>query len=45
MLTFPDPARPKSFYLDRVRHHREADELIRGTGLDGRRGCAWRDRS
>src|SRR4051812_520683 len=40
LLTFPDPTKPKSFYLDRVRRHREADQLIRGTGWDGRRGCA-----
>src|SRR5215218_9832938 len=40
LRTFPDPARPKAFYLERVRRHREADELVRGTGWDGYRGCA-----
>jgi hypothetical protein len=40
MRTFPDPIKPKSFYLERVRRHREADELIRGTGWNGHRGCA-----
>lgn len=30
----------KAKYLARVRAHRAADELIRGTGWDGHRGCA-----
>jgi hypothetical protein len=30
----------KEKYLARVRAHRAADELIRGTGWDGHRGCA-----
>ena len=30
----------KDFYLNRVRKHREADELIQGTGWDNGRGCA-----
>ena len=34
-----DPA-IKEKYLSRVRAHRAADELIRGTGWDGHRGCA-----
>ena len=34
-----DPA-IKAKYLARVAAHRAADELIRGTGWDGRRGCA-----
>jgi hypothetical protein len=37
---FPDPSRPKAYYLEQVRRHRQADELIRGTGWDGHRGCA-----
>src|ERR1019366_7921066 len=34
-----DPA-IKEKYLNRVRLHREADDLIRGIGWDGHRGCA-----
>jgi hypothetical protein len=34
-----DPA-IKERYLDRVKAHRAADELIRGEGWDGHRGCA-----
>ena len=34
-----DPA-IKEKYLSRVRAHRKADNLIRGTGWDGHRGCA-----
>src|ERR1700693_2403938 len=30
----------KDKYIKRVRKHREADELIRGAGWDGHRGCA-----
>jgi hypothetical protein len=40
LRTFPDPKKPKAFYLERVRRHRAADELIRGTGWNGLRGCA-----
>src|ERR1700743_289593 len=34
-----DPA-IKEKYLARVRAHRAADNLVRGTGWDGHRGCA-----
>jgi hypothetical protein len=30
----------KDFYVKRMKAHIEADELIRGTGFDGHRGCA-----
>jgi hypothetical protein len=40
LRTFPDPQKPKAFYIKRVRQHRAADELIRGTGWNGHRGCA-----
>jgi len=38
ILSFPN--NDKQMYLDRVRRHREADELIRGTDWEDGRGCA-----
>lgn len=35
---FPDPLRPQAFYLERVRQHREAGELVRGIGYEWRGG-------
>ena len=40
MRAFHDDSEIKAKYLDRVRAHRAADELIRGEGWDGHRGCA-----
>ena len=40
MKAFHNDQAIKDKYLARVRAHRAADELIRGTGWDGHRGCA-----
>ena len=40
MIAFHGSQEIKDKYLDRIRKHRLADELIRGTGWDGFRGCA-----
>jgi hypothetical protein len=40
MKAFHDDSEIKAKYLARVRSHRAADELIRGKGWDGHRGCA-----
>ena len=40
MRAFHDDSEIKAKYLARVRAHRAADELIRGEGWDGHRGCA-----
>jgi hypothetical protein len=40
MKAFHDDSEIKEKYLARVRSHRAADELIRGEGWDGHRGCA-----
>ena len=39
-LSFHDDQAVKSRYLARVRAHIAADELIRGVGWDGSKGCA-----
>ncbi len=31
---------PKQFYLDRILAHEKADEIIRGTGWNGSKGCS-----
>jgi hypothetical protein len=40
MKAFHGDSEIKAKYLARVRSHRAADELIRGEGWDGHRGCA-----
>ena len=40
MLAFHGKPEIKQFYMDRVRKHREADELIQGTGWHRGKGCA-----
>ena len=40
LLAYHNDMATKVKYLARVRAHREADELIRGTGWDGKNGCA-----
>jgi hypothetical protein len=40
LIAFHGQQAIKDKYLERVRRHREADELIRGTGWDGHNGCA-----
>lgn len=40
MLSYHNDPAVKAKYIDRVRAHRRADNLIRGTGWDGHRGCA-----
>jgi hypothetical protein len=40
MRAFFGDSEIKAKYLARVRSHRAADELIRGNGWDGQRGCA-----
>jgi hypothetical protein len=40
MLAFHGKPEIKQFYMDRVRKHREADELIQGTAWYAGRGCA-----
>jgi hypothetical protein len=40
LIAFHADAGVKEKYLTRVRRHREADQLIRGRGWDGSRGCA-----
>jgi hypothetical protein len=40
MKAFHNDPLIKQKYLERVRMHRAADNLIRGTGWDGHRGCA-----
>ena len=40
MIAFHGSQELKDKFLARVRKHREADELVQGTGWDGHRGCA-----
>jgi len=40
LRAFHDSAELKQHYLDRVRRHREADNLVQGTGWENGRGCA-----
>src|SRR5262245_26189233 len=40
LIAYHGKKETKAMYLDRVRKHRAADELIRGTGWQNGRGCA-----
>jgi hypothetical protein len=40
MLSFYNDPAVKAKYLARIRAHEQADNIIRGTGWDGHRGCA-----
>ncbi len=40
MITFHGKKEVKKFYIDRVRRHRLADELVQGQGWENGRGCA-----
>lgn len=40
MQAFHGDQAVKDKYLERIRQHRAADEIIQGTGWDGRKGCA-----
>ncbi len=39
MIAFHGDPSIKAKYLDRLHWHRLADEIVQGTGFDGRRGC------
>ncbi|MDE2588758.1 MAG: hypothetical protein KGL95_03735, partial [Patescibacteria group bacterium] len=40
LIAFHGKEEIKNKYVSRMKAHIEADELIRGTGWDGKRGCA-----
>lgn len=40
MLTFNNDPKVKDFYIDRLKAHQQADEIIQGTGWEKGKGCA-----
>jgi hypothetical protein len=40
MQAFHDDPAIRDKYINRVKAHREADELVQGVGFDGKKGCA-----
>ena len=40
MKAFHNDPKLKEFYISRVRHHRELDNLVQGSGWDNGKGCA-----